>query len=494
MIRYVVVLAMVFAAMQNSYAQSNTRVISGLVTRNDQSTPLEGVLVAIKGTDKTSGSQPDGVYYIEVGPKDSVLVFSFSDFKTQEVKLSTTANQYNIVLQKGSNTTPAVAAFSPIGNWRGVFQLKQGQEIPFNFSIEKGRGVETKLYFLNAEEKFEGGIVKQTGDSVFIPIDQFENELAFKIDGAALNGVLRRQDGKGTPLPIKAEAGPRYRFKETGTQPGGDISGTYDITFTSAKGKEEKAVGLFKQEGSKLTGTFLRITGDSRFLEGIVEGNNFYLSSFIGSGPVYYHGTFSKDGKLTGDITSPWGGQTFTGSANEDAALPDPYTLTYLKDGYKTFDFSFPDVNGNKVSLQDAKYKNKVVIVTITGSWCPNCIDEASFLAPWYKQNKARGVEIVSIHYERQTDTAFVRKALSHFRERFGIQYDQVLGGIADKQVVATSLPSLNTFLSFPTTIFIDKKGNVAKIHTGYSGPATGKYYQAFLKEFNDEIDLLAKK
>jgi hypothetical protein len=43
----------------------------------------------------------------------------------------------------------------------------------------------------------------------------------------------------------------------------------------------------------------------------------------------------------------------------------------------------------------------------------------------------------------------------------------------------------LSQVLSFPTTIFIDKKGEVRKIHTGFSGPATGKYYTRYVEEFN---------
>jgi thiol-disulfide isomerase/thioredoxin len=292
---------------------------------------------------------------------------------------------------------------------------------------------------------------------------------------------------------VTAEKNKNYRFRETGEAPAGNISGTYDIVFRPENGKEEKSVGLFKQEGNRLRATFLHITGDSRYLEGIVEGNTFSLSSFIGSSPSYYKGSFSKDGQLSGQIIGARGALNFTGTLNEKAALPDPYSLTYLKDGYSSLEFSFPDVNGKKISLQDAKFNNKVVIITITGTWCPNCIDEAAFLAPWYKANHKRGVEAIAIHYERKTDPAFVRKVLSRFRERFDIQYDQVIAGTADKQLVAASLPALNTFLSFPTIIIIDKKGKVAKIHTGYSGPATGKYYAQFIKEFNEEIDRVVK-
>ncbi|MBL7757030.1 MAG: TlpA family protein disulfide reductase, partial [Chitinophagaceae bacterium] len=77
---------------------------------------------------------------------------------------------------------------------------------------------------------------------------------------------------------------------------------------------------------------------------------------------------------------------------------------------------------------------------------------------PWYRANKNRGVEIIAIHYERRTDPAYVWPALKRFRNKFDISYTQVLGGRADKQEVAASLPALNTFLSFPTLIFIEKK------------------------------------
>jgi len=384
------------------------------------------------------------------------------------------------------------SAFVADGNWRGVFKIKEGLEIPFNFEIVDKAGVK-KLYFRNAEERFEGGPVKQTADSVFVKLDQFDNELALGINDNTLNGSLRKQNGSGRATVISAER-KNYRFDTNGKAAIADFSGSYDVVFKSPDGKEEKTVGLFKQTGNKITGTFLRITGDSRYLEGVVEGNEFQLSSFIGSSPSYYKGKFNKDGTLTGEILGARGSQPFTGVKNKDAALPDAYKLTYLKDGYKTVDFSFPDVNGKKVSLKDDKYKNKVVVLTITGSWCPNCIDEAGFIAPWYKENKKRGVEVIALHYERQTDADYVKKALTNFRNRFGIEYDQVIAGKADKQAVAESLPALNSFLSFPTTIIIDKAGNVAQIHTGYNGPATGKYYDEFVKEFNAEINSLLAK
>jgi thiol-disulfide isomerase/thioredoxin len=489
--------------------QPTTRTISGQVTSQENGSPLEGVAVWAKGDTLPSGTMADGMYYLPICDKDSILVVSLDGFQPQEIRL-TAASDYNVVLRKvqtppappaSAPAPPAPSAsrvlppFNPIGNWRAVFQLKPGVEVPITFDIRTSAADTLKAYFHNAEERFEGGWIRQTSDSLFIFLDQFDNELAFRIADSGLTGVLKKQDGTGTPLPVTAQAGVNYRFRDEGIKPAGDISGTYDITFHSENGKEEKAVGLFRQQGNTLRATFLRVTGDSRYLEGIVEGDHFYLSSYIGgAAPGYYTGSFTTDGQLEGNVVGAHGGQAFTGIHNEKAALPDAYTLTYLKPGYSSFDFSFPDANGHPITLQATKFRNKVVIVTIGGTWCPNCVDETSFLAPWYAANKSRGIEIVSIQYERQTDTAFVHKVLSRQREKYNIGYTQVFGGLADKQGVANSLPSLNAFLAFPTTIFIDKKGKVAKIHTGYSGPATGIYYQQFEKEFNDEVDELVKQ
>lgn len=381
-----------------------------------------------------------------------------------------------------------------IGRWRGEFHVKDSLDIPFVFEITGSREKQTKLYFINAEERFYGGTLKPgDNDSLHVLLDQFDNELVFAYRGNELHGYLRKQDSSGIALPVKALKGNQPRFAATGAQAAAAISGTYDIVFKNERGKDEKAVGLFTQNGHQLRATFLRITGDSRYLDGIVSGNEFYLSTFIGSGPGYYKGTINADGTITGGIVGARGTQLFTGIPNEAAALPDAYGLTLLKEGYSSLDFSFPDVNGKPVSLKDPQFKNKAVIVTITGSWCPNCIDEAAFLAPWYKKNKKRGVSIISLHYERKTDTAYARKVITRFKERFGIEYHQLFAGIADKQRVAESLPALNTFLSFPTTIFIDRQGKVSKIHTGFSGPATGKYYDEFVKEFTTEVDSLLK-
>lgn len=299
-----------------------TRLVSGMVISGEGSGPLEGVAIGVKGTNIISGSQQDGMFYIEVPANDSILVFAYDEYQTTEIRLAG-GNEYHVVLNKGRDRQQAGTAVSVSGAWRAVFDIRPGVEVPFNFEIRTSEGGGLKAFFRNADEWFEGGRVLQTADSLYILLDQFDNELAFRVQPDGLNGVLRKQDGSGSPLPVRAAPGITYRFEDNGIPPSRNISGTYDVTFTTANGKEEKSVGLFRQQGNKLSGTFLHITGDSRYLEGIVEGNDFYLSSFFGSGPSYYKGTFTADGHITGETVGVHGGQQFTGVLNASAALPD---------------------------------------------------------------------------------------------------------------------------------------------------------------------------
>jgi len=52
----------------------------------------------------------------------------------------------------------------------------------------------------------------------------------------------------------------------------------------------------------------------------------------------------------------------------------------------------------------------------------------------------------------------------------------------------------LNHIMSYPTSIFLDKKGEIRKIRTGFYGPGTGKYYTEYTQNTNDFIqELLAE-
>jgi len=181
---------------------------------------------------------------------------------------------------------------------------------------------------------------------------------------------------------------------------------------------------------------------------------------------------------------------------NETYKLPDPESLTFLKEGYDTLAFSFPDASGKMVSLSDARFKNKVVVVQLMGSWCPNCLDETKFYSEYYREHKDQDMAFVALAFEyaKTKDKAF--KSIARLKENVGIEYPVLLAqyGTTDKTLAQKKLPMLNRVVSYPTTIIMDKKGKVCKIHTGFNGPATGEKYVAFKKEFGDFINRLLQE
>jgi thiol-disulfide isomerase/thioredoxin len=384
------------------------------------------------------------------------------------------------------------------GIWRGVLKTSSGNELPFNFDVKNVAGGKQQLFIINGAERFKVTDIRQKGDSVFIRMPLFNSEFRLNQSGDGLNGQWVKHLGdKDAKMEFVAAPDFGWRFFNSPQKPEFDITGRWSAVF-GEENKKDTTVGEFKLVGSKLTGTFLTTTGDYRYLEGSVSGNKLFLSCFDG-GHAFLFTANIDDAKTisNGKFYSGFSGlDKWTAVRNDKAKLPDAYSLTYLKPDHKKIAFSFPGLDGKKVSLTDPKYKNKVVIVQILGSWCPNCMDETSYLINYYKKFHPKGVEIIGLAYERTTDFAKSKPAVEQLKARFNIQYPLLITGYTpgrgDPQ---KSLPMLADFKGFPTTIIIDKKGEVRKIHTGFSGPGTGKYYTEFTEEFEKLTnELLAEK
>ncbi|MDP4185437.1 MAG: TlpA disulfide reductase family protein [Bacteroidota bacterium] len=380
------------------------------------------------------------------------------------------------------------------GFWRGVFHLQEN-EVPFVFEVKGTNASNATVFLINGKERAALNHIVQKNDSVFIPVELYDAVIIGKVEGNKFNGVFRKLSlsKSNGGLAFTADYGRKARFENKNIAPKASLSGTWDLKMIYPDNTEE-VVGLFDQKTNNLTGTILTTTGDYRYFEGTVQGADFYLSAFSGSNPYLIKGKFVNQNEIEAEFITSRGKISIKGVRNAKAALPDPYSLTKLKDGVSSIDFTFPDLNGNPVSLKDPKYKDKVVVISIMGSWCPNCNDEISFLAPWYKKNKERGVEIIGLAFERKKDLASAKATLSLLKKKYGVDYDILFAGQAGTDAASKALPALKAVFSFPTTIFIDKKGNVSRIHTGYNGPATGKFYDEFLEEFNQEIDNLLKQ
>lgn len=402
------------------------------------------------------------------------------------------------------------------GTYRAVLKTRAG-ELPFGLAIQpvtNQSGAYT-VFALNGNERLPMDPATVQGDSIRIPMGLFESELVAKIDGNILRGEWRRRRTaqQTQTLPFEAQWGLKYRFTPDGKTASTDLTGTWATDFDSKTSRVDTtdAVGVFKQTGNRLTGTFLTPTGDYRYLEGNVFGDSLFLSCFDGGSHLYLFK--AKLDPATKTITGGfWSGvsgyESWVARFDANAKLPDPSTLTYLKPGVKTLSVSFPEPNrgdrsagaagapvrsrpGKLVSLTDPRFKNKVTVVQILGSWCPNCMDETNFLSPWYKRNKSRGVEVLGLAFERSPEMAVSGPKIDRMKERFKIDYPVVLAGTNDKAQASKALPDLNAVVAFPTTIFVDKKGQVRHIHTGFSGPGTGKYYDQYVEEFNRLVDKL---
>ncbi|MBS1557025.1 MAG: TlpA family protein disulfide reductase [Bacteroidetes bacterium] len=380
-----------------------------------------------------------------------------------------------------------------VGNWRGEFTLDKYQ-VPFNFVVEDDTAALVKVFLTNGNEKAPLDIIYYQSDSVILPIKVYDAVLIAKVEGDSIKGFFKKNQSAKRGIPFRAVRNQYHRFQVKDSTLSHSVAGKWSvklITESDGKPTSRYTVGLLEQQGNKITGTLLTTTGDYRYWEGVLDGTQLKLSAFSGSNPNLIQASLVDSVHFTGEFVSA-GGRTILEAVKSDTAkLPDPYTLTYLKPGHDRLSFSFPNLDGKQVSLSDDRYKGKVVVLNVSGSWCPNCVDEASFLAPWYDANKNRGVEVLTLSFERKDDFQFAKERISTFKKRFGIQYEVLFAGIADKKLVAEKLPELNSFLSFPTTLFIDKNGRVRKVHTGYTGPATGKYYQEFISAFNAEVDAL---
>jgi peroxiredoxin len=379
-----------------------------------------------------------------------------------------------------------------MGTYRAVLQLPAG-ELPFGLDLEH-EGSATVGYLLNGKERVKLNEVTVAGSHLEMRMPGYENRLSADAKGDELRGevVLSKAGAKQQHIVLRAQLGRDYRFFENPASGASDVSGRWAVKFTDDDGKPEAAVGEFTQSQDLVIGTFLAETGDHRFLAGQVRGNELYLSTFDGAHAFLYKAKLTSDGTLAGDF---WVGtahhERWTGTRDANAALPDAYSLTAMRAGAKHFEFSFPDLDGNTVTSKDQAFQGKVMIVALAGSWCPNCHDEAAFLEPLYREYRAKGVEIVSLMFEHFGDFPRAAEATQRFRQHYGIEYATLIAGISDKDEAAKKLPMLDHFSAFPTTIFIDRKGDVRKIHTGFSGPATGDHYTRFVAEVKATLDQL---
>ncbi|MBL7939762.1 MAG: TlpA family protein disulfide reductase [Flavobacteriales bacterium] len=378
------------------------------------------------------------------------------------------------------------------GAWRMELDLN-GRRLPFQFDLSRDDSARWVAHIHNASEEILVTDIVLHNDTILIRMPLFDSEFKGIVrSDSVIDGTWHNYlKGPEYRIPFVANAGALFRFP--GPSDGkGAIAGTWEVHFSKGTPDVYNAIGLFEQHADgRATGTFVTETGDYRYLEGAVNGDSLKLSCFDGSRAFLFTAALQGD-SLVGRY---WSGthweEPWVAYRNPDYRLRNPDSLTFLKEGYDMVDFRFPDLDGKPVSPSDDRYKGKVLMVQVMGSWCPNCVDETVLLKEMHKTYGDKGLEMIAVAFEKYDEPERAIAGLKRFRKALGVDYPIVYGGPASKENAGDKLPFLDHVMSYPTCIFVDRNGMVRRIHTGFYGPGTGEHYANYRSNLHTFLELL---
>jgi thiol-disulfide isomerase/thioredoxin len=419
-----------------------------------------------------------------------------------------------------ASSSAVIAADTGIaGRWDAVLIAKNGTEIPFRLDL-KGNGDKVQGIFYDGFKPYDG-----TTNASFK-----DGKLTLNIEHylTTINATLKDGQLDGSAAAQNRESSAQYSFHavrhvENATADAGApaIAGTYVIALDAPSSKGEKAFRLIvQQKGAEVAASILRIDGDTGAYSGAYKNGKWVLSHFDGGRPGTITLTPAADGTLkleqegrrpaaqtASTSANPYGSdatpdgryaQAFTAYKADVAkakGLPEPddfLTHTVARDPNETFTFKYRDVNGKLISNEDPDYKGKVVLAIVTGTWCPNCHDEAQYLVKLDKQYRSKGLRIVALDFEEpeQQNTLAREKA---FIKKYGVKYAYLQAGAPAE--MWEKVPQLNHLDTWPATVFINRDGKVDAVHSGFASPASAEFNTQLQRDFTARIEkLLAQK
>ena len=392
---------------------------------------------------------------------------------------------------------PATAASAIDGLWNAVI-VSSGADIPFRFEITT-RGSNAEGFFFEGDRKV-GSTAGSFGDGVLkLEYDHLNTTLELKLNGEELAGTYRNNRPNSRPQDVRMR---RFAPVSLGQEDPPKLEGTWEMRRVAAEvsaPRDTRTWHVFlRQSGAEFSGSILRVDGDTGTLVGHWKDGTLVLSHFAGERPNLFEATLNPDGTLA--VTLNRTAHYLVVRKDQARAKgipepPDPSRYTSIKDPTTPFQFAFPDLTGALVSATDPRFRGKVVIVAIGGSWCPNCHDEAPFLSELYQDYHDRGLEIVGVMFENDPDPKVARPRVQSFIKRYGVQYPMLIAGTTTasptSKTIAEALPQIVNFGAYPTSIYLGRDGRVRSVHAGFASPATGEEHLRLKKELRELTERL---
>jgi thiol-disulfide isomerase/thioredoxin len=378
----------------------------------------------------------------------------------------------------------SLAAPPPDGARRAALELAGG-ELRFAVRIEE-RGGEPRGEICNGSRCQPLSAVRQEGDSLVLEIADYAARITAARRGDSLVGAYRNVGNRGPrTIPFRAARG-RWPAEPAPAR----FLGRWDATYLGDWGTSPRVFELRNGPGG-FEGTIISNSGDYGHFAGRVEGDSFALAHFDGSYVYLLTGRLAND-TLRGVFhaglrtQTPWVAVRSTGQGH----LTPPTEVTQA-DSSEPFRFAFPDLSGRMVTERDPRFRGKVVLVDVFGTWCPTCHDAAPVLARLYRKYHGRGLEIVGLAYEVTGDSAVDGRQLRRYRDKYDLRFPILLAGVNDTEAAAATLPQLRGFTAFPTTVFLGRDGRVRRVHAGFYGPATGAQHGRLVEEYEAAVERL---
>ena len=376
------------------------------------------------------------------------------------------------------------------------FQKTQPEEVPLKLEL-KVEGDQVIGSFMNGAER-----VTSTSGTFDVPTQTLKLKFDY-YDAVFEAGFVRREmigtltrtwHQKKLVREVKIWKGGEPMIIPAGAE-GKDMSGEWEMRV--GEGEQQKTWKLIaSQKDGSVIGTILTPSGDWGTMTGAFGYGKLQLSHFDVINGHIFRAVLNDKGQLEGMVDLGQGDpprKIIAERISNNSSNADPAQLTRVQNPAEPFRFGGIDFDGKAIDQSNPRFKNKVVLIEVTGTWCPNCYDEAPLLKDLSARYKDQGLEVLGLSFEYTGDAKRDLEQVKIFAKKHGIPYVMLLAGTTENDDVNKKLPQLVNFGAFPTTIFIGRDGLVKKIHAGFEGPATGDRFTRLSNEFEETVKSLLK-